>query len=57
MSEQTYMNEGIDSWNSFMLLYNSALKEMGTKVEILNDEFQHIHQYNPIEYVKKRIEK
>ncbi|MBQ1822256.1 MAG: GTP pyrophosphokinase family protein [Lachnospiraceae bacterium] len=55
MSEQTYMNEGIDSWNSFMLLYNSALKEMGTKVEILNDEFQHIHQYNPIEYVKKRI--
>ena len=38
-----------------MLLYNSALKEMGTKVEILNDEFQHIHQYNPIEYVKKRI--
>ena len=55
MSEQTYMNEGIDSCNSFMLLDNSALKEMGTKVEILNDEFQHIHQYNPIEYVKKRI--
>ena len=26
MSEQTYMNEGIDSWNSFMLLYNSALQ-------------------------------
>ncbi|MCR4782657.1 MAG: GTP pyrophosphokinase family protein [Lachnospiraceae bacterium] len=38
-----------------MLLYNSALKEMGTKVEILNDEFQHVHQYNPIEYVKKRM--
>lgn len=38
-----------------MLIYNSALKEVGTKLEILNDEFQHIHQYNPIEYIKSRI--
>jgi len=38
-----------------MLLYNSALKEMATKVDILNDEFQHVHQYNPIEYIKSRI--
>lgn len=49
------LNEGIDSWNTVMLLYNSALKEVGTKMEILNDEFQHIHQYNPIEYIKSRI--
>ena len=55
MTEQDYLAEGVDSWNSFMLLYNSALKEMSTKVEILNDEFQHVHQYNPIEYVKQRI--
>lgn len=55
MNEQDYLNEGVDSWNSFMLLYNSALKEMGTKVEILSDEFQHIHRYNPIEYIKKRL--
>lgn len=47
--------EGIDTWASVMLLYNSALKEMGTKIEILNDEFQHTHQYNPIEYVKSRV--
>ena len=25
------------------------------KIEILNDEFQHVHQYNPIEYVKTRL--
>ncbi len=49
------LNEGIDSWNTVMLLYNSALKEVGTKMEILNDEFQHVHQYNPIEYIKSRI--
>ena len=42
------LNEGIDSWNTVMLLYHSALKEVGTKLEILNDEFQHVHQYNPI---------
>ncbi len=24
-------------------------------MEILNDEFQHVHQYNPIEYIKSRI--
>ena len=28
---------------------------MGTKVDILNDEFRHVHKYNPIEYVKSRI--
>ncbi len=45
----------IDNWQTTMLLYNSALKEVGTKLEILNDEFQHIHQYNPIEHIKSRI--
>ena len=48
-------NEGIDSWESLMFLYNSALKEVTTKLEILNDEFVHIHKYNPIEYIKSRI--
>ena len=49
------LDESVESWNTAMLMYNSALKEMGTKLEILNDEFQHVHQYNPIEYVKKRL--
>ena len=47
--------EDVDSWNTIILLYNSALKEIGTKLEILNDEFQHVHQYNPIEHIKSRI--
>ena len=52
---QEYIGEGIDSWNSVMLTYNAALKQMETKIAILNDEFLHVHQYNPIEYVKTRI--
>ncbi|MBQ1801381.1 MAG: GTP pyrophosphokinase family protein [Lachnobacterium sp.] len=47
--------EDVDSWKTVILLYNSALKEVGTKLEILNDEFQHVHQYNPIENIKSRI--
>lgn len=45
----------IDSWKEVQLIYNSALKQISTKLEILNDEFQHVHQYNPIEYIKSRI--
>ena len=47
--------EDVDSWKTLMFLYNSALKEVGTKLEILNDEFQHVHRYNPIEHIKTRI--
>lgn len=47
--------EDVDSWKTIMFLYNSALKEVGTKLEILNDEFHHVHQYNPIEHIKTRI--
>lgn len=37
--------EDVDSWKTVIFLYNAALKEVGTKLEILNDEFQHVHQY------------
>ena len=47
--------DDVDSWKTVMFLYNSALKEVGTKLEILNDEFKHVHRYNPIEHIKTRI--
>lgn len=47
--------DDVDSWKTVMFLYNSAMKEVGTKLEILNDEFQHVHRYNPIEHIKTRI--
>ncbi len=49
------LNEGAASWETVIFLYNSALKEVSTKLEILNDEFCHVHRYNPIEYIKSRI--
>ncbi|MGN0301148.1 MAG: GTP pyrophosphokinase family protein, partial [Lachnospiraceae bacterium] len=45
----------IENWNEVLLIYRSALKEINTKLEILNDEFQHVHRYNPIEHIKSRI--
>ena len=47
--------EDVDSWKTVMLIYNAALKMIGTRMEILNDEFQHVHRYNPIEHIKARI--
>ena len=47
--------EDVDSWKTIMFLYSAAIKEVGTKLDILNDEFQHVHQYNPIEHIKTRV--
>jgi len=47
--------EDADSWKTMMFLYNAALKEVETKLNVLNDEFQHVHKYNPIEHIKTRI--
>lgn len=54
-SECKYEDNGIDSWNEVNLIYSAALKQVQTKMEVLNDEFQHVHRYNPIEHIKSRI--
>lgn len=48
-------NNEVQTWNEVTLVYSSALKQINTKLEILNDEFQHTHQYNPIEHIKSRL--
>src|SRR5699024_2186117 len=39
----------------FLMSYKFGLEEVKTKINILNEEFQYIHDYNPIEHVKSRI--
>ncbi|MCE7794441.1 GTP pyrophosphokinase family protein [Salipaludibacillus sp. CUR1] len=39
----------------FMMTYQFALDELNTKIDILQQEFHYIHDYNPIEHVKSRI--
>lgn len=39
----------------FMMSYKFALEEMNTKINILEQEFQYIHDYNPIEHISSRL--
>lgn len=55
MSLLVPIKDDAETWEAMIFLYNSALKEIGTKLEILNDEFIHVHKYNPIEHIKSRI--
>ena len=36
-------------------LYNSAIKEVSTKLEILNDEFKASYDHNPIRHMENRL--
>ena len=53
--EGNFEDRQVETWNELSLVYKSALKEINTKLEILNDEFQQVHRYNPIEHIKSRI--
>jgi putative GTP pyrophosphokinase len=39
----------------FMMMYKFALQEVETKIDILQEEFQLLHDYNPIEHTKSRV--
>src|SRR5690625_3479919 len=39
----------------FIMPYKFAVDEINTKINILKEEFTHLHDYNPIEYVTSRV--
>lgn len=45
----------LQTWEEVTLVYNAALREIDTKIGILNDEFRQVHRYNPIEHTKGRL--
>ncbi|MFT3797308.1 GTP pyrophosphokinase [Microbacterium sp.] len=44
-----------DEFQRFLLDYQFALREVETKLGILRDEFQLMHDYNPIEHLSSRV--
>ena len=40
-----------------LMKYNCAIREVKTKLEVLNDEFSIQNQRNPIEFIKTRVKK
>ncbi len=60
--EQHLVNDELIDINSetfkkIIFLYTSALKQMKTKIEIIQDELKLFSEYEPIEYVSTRIKK
>lgn len=57
MTIQEYVRERSekDSFETTMFIYESALIQMASRIEVLNKELSHVYQYNPIEYVKSRL--
>ncbi|WP_082634331.1 GTP pyrophosphokinase [Arthrobacter alpinus] len=44
-----------DGFSRFMLNYQFAIDEIMTKINILRTEFEHLHDYSPIEHVNSRL--
>lgn len=44
-----------DSIDNISLLYNSAMKNLETKLEILSDDFDKTHSYMPIHHIQSRL--
>jgi len=44
-----------DRFQRFLMEYQFALREVETKLGILRDEFQLMHDYNPIEHLSSRV--
>ena len=55
MANRNGNKDQVDQWKSTMFLYSSALKSINTKIEILNNEFIQLYNYNPIEHVTSRL--
>ena len=44
-------------FDELMMMYNCAIREIKTKLEVLNDELSVRYNRNPIEFIKSRIKK
>lgn len=49
--------EEISNFQELMMMYHSAIREVTTKLEILNDELSLNRKNNPIQFIKSRIKK
>ena len=49
--------EVAEQFQQLMMMYSCAIREVRTKLEVLNDEFQVQRSHNPISYSKYRVKK
>lgn len=53
---QLFINNAA-KFNDLMMMYRCAIREIRTKLEVLDDEFSVEHKRNPISFIKTRIKK
>lgn len=49
------IEKGMDKMEETTMIYRSALREISTKLNVLDDEFRIRRKRNPIEYMKSRV--
>jgi len=54
-SDKDDQDDALIKLAELMQLYNAAMKEISTKLEVLDDEFQIVHKHNPIHHLECRI--
>lgn len=55
VAERRKMEDEIRHATSFMTYYKCALMEVETKLNVLNEQFSKLEDYNPIETIKTRL--
>ncbi len=55
IADHTELAEQMKGLLELTQIYNSAIKEITTKLEILNDQFKLRHSHNPIRYIESRV--
>ena len=57
IDEEEIIDINSDKYKKIMFLYNSAIKQVNTQIEILRDELVEFYEYSPIEDITYRIKK
>lgn len=55
--ESDKINSSDETFNKLMFIYSAALKQLQTRMEILQDEFKYFYGCSVIEHLKARIKK
>lgn len=53
----TLLSEEMKPWRDLLMVHHFAVEEIRTKLNILDEEFKNIHDYNPIEHIQYRVKK
>ena len=54
---EALLTEDMKPWRDLLLVHQFAVDEIRTKLNILDEEFKNIHDYNPIEHIRYRVKK